>query len=72
VPLLVVDAELDPDTFRPESDRLAAERAKAGRPVQRVKLAGHSHLSELYAVNTGDESHTAPVLKFIQGIVDKP
>jgi acetyl esterase/lipase len=67
VPLLVVDAELDPDTFKPESDRLADERAKAGRPVTRVKLAGHSHISELYAVNTSDESHSAPVLKFVQG-----
>ena len=32
VPLLVVDAELDPDTFQPESDRLAQEREKAGTP----------------------------------------
>jgi acetyl esterase/lipase len=68
VPLLVVDAELDPDTFKPESDRLAAERAKAGTPVTRVKLQGHSHISETYAVNTADESHSAPVLKFIQDL----
>ena len=48
VPLLVADAELDPDTFKPESDRLAEERAKAGRPVTRVKLAGS--LAHLRAV----------------------
>jgi triacylglycerol lipase len=71
VPLLVVDAELDPDTFKPESDRLADERAKVGRPVTRVKLAGHSHISELYAVNTSDESHSAPVLKFVQDLSAK-
>ena len=71
VPLLVADAELDPDTFKPESDRLAEERAKAGTPVTRVKLAGHSHLSELYAVNTDDRSLSDPVLKFIQDLSAK-
>ncbi len=68
VPLLVTDAELDPDTFEPESDRLADERAKAGTPVTRVKLEGHSHISELYAVNSGDESLSGPVLKFVQDL----
>jgi triacylglycerol lipase len=71
LPLLVVDAELDPDTFKPESDRLAQEREKAGRPVTRVKLQGHSHISETYAVNTADESHSAPVLKFVQDLSGK-
>jgi triacylglycerol lipase len=66
VPLLVTDAELDPDTFKPDSNRLADERAKVGRPVTRVTLPGHSHISELYAVNTADESLSGPVLKFIQ------
>ena len=66
LPLLLADAELDPDTFKPESDRLAEARASAGNPVVRVKLPGHSHISELYAVNTADESLSGPVLKFIQ------
>jgi acetyl esterase/lipase len=66
VPLLVTDAELDPDTFRPESEKLAQVRAKAGKPVQRVHLADHSHLSELYAVNTSDVTLSGPVLEFIQ------
>ena len=66
VPLLVVDAELDPDTFKPESDKLADARAKARKPVQRLKLADHSHLSELYAVNTSDVTLSGPVLEFIR------
>ncbi|MEJ0039766.1 MAG: nuclear transport factor 2 family protein [Gammaproteobacteria bacterium] len=66
VPLLIADAELDPDTFKPESERLAAALAKAGKPATRVKLAGHSHISELYAVNTADDSLSGPVLKFIK------
>jgi hypothetical protein len=71
VPLLVTDAELDPDTFKPESDRLAEARATAGKPVTRVKLAGHSHISETYAVNTADDSLSGPVLKFIQDLSAK-
>ncbi len=71
VPLLVADAELDPDTFKPESDRLADARAKAGKPVTRVKLAGHSHISETYAVNTADDSLSGPVLKFVQDLSTK-
>jgi dipeptidyl aminopeptidase/acylaminoacyl peptidase len=66
VPLLVTDAELDPDTFKPESDKLAQARAKAGKPVQRVTLADHSHLSELYAVNTSDVTLSAPVQEFVR------
>jgi triacylglycerol lipase len=66
VPLLIVDTELDPDTFKPESDKLAEARAKTGKPVQRLKLADHSHLSEVYAVNTSDVTLSAPVLEFIR------
>jgi acetyl esterase/lipase len=68
VPLFVVDAGLDPETFRPESDRLAEARARAGRPVRRLHLPQHSHLSELYAVNTSDESHSRPVLEFVRSV----
>ena len=32
VPLLVADAELDPDMFKPETDKLVMARAKAGKP----------------------------------------
>jgi triacylglycerol lipase len=66
VPLLITDARLDPEVFRPESDKLAEARAKAGKPVQRLTLADHSHLSELYAVNTSDVTLSAPVLEFIR------
>ncbi len=37
-------------------------------PVTRVKLQGHSHLSERCAVNTDDRSLSDPVLKFIQDL----
>lgn len=68
VPLFVNDTELDPDTFREETDKLVAARAAAGKPVERVHLAGHSHISETYAVGTGDRSLALPVLRFVRGV----
>ncbi len=71
VPLLVTDAELDPDTFQTESNKLAAARAAAGKPVQRVHLDGHSHISETYAVGTADRSLSGPVLEFVRAVSAK-
>ena len=68
VPLLVNDAELDPDMFREETDKLVAARAAAGKPIERVHLEGHSHLSETYAVGTGDRSLSGPVLEFVRRV----
>jgi hypothetical protein len=35
--------------------------------VALLRLAGHSHISETYAVGTGDEFLSGPVLDFIHG-----
>jgi acetyl esterase/lipase len=66
-PLLLNDAELDPPNFGGESQRVAAGRAQAGRPVRYFQLKGHSHISETYAVGTSDETLSGPVLQFILG-----
>jgi acetyl esterase/lipase len=66
-PLLVTYAELDPDSFQSQTRGLLEARANEGRPVASVRLTGHSHISETYAVGTGDESLSGPVLDFIQG-----
>jgi triacylglycerol lipase len=65
-PLLVTDAELDPEMFQTESNKLAAERARVGKPVERVHLRGHSHISETYAVGTADRSLSDPVAEFVR------
>ncbi len=65
-PLLVTDAELDPSNFQEQADELTAARSKAGHPVERLHVPGHSHLSEAYAIGTADESVSGPVLKFIR------
>ncbi len=67
-PLLVTDAGLDPEMFQQQTDELAAALARAGRPVGRVHLPGHSHLSETFAVGTGDRSLSNPVLEFVRRI----
>jgi acetyl esterase/lipase len=72
VPLLVTDAELDPDMFRTETDKLVAARTAAGKPIERVHLAGHSHISETYAVGTGDRSLSIPVLEFVRRVSVAP
>ena len=65
IPLLVTDAELDPEMFQKQAEELTQRRSEIGRPILRVYLHGHSHLSEGYAVGTSDESLSGPVLEFI-------
>ena len=72
VPLFVTDAELDPDMFQEETAKLVAARAAAGRPVEHVHLMGHSHISETYAVGTGDRALSLPVLQFVRRVSGHP
>ncbi|HEY6453802.1 MAG TPA: hypothetical protein VIY90_00820 [Steroidobacteraceae bacterium] len=39
---------------------------KAGHPVERLHVPGHSHLSEAFAIGTADDSVSGPVLQFIR------
>ena len=66
VPLLVTDVELDPDNFQAQANELAKARRLAGHHDARLHVAGHSHLSEAYAIGTADDSVSAPVLRFIR------
>jgi hypothetical protein len=65
-PLLVTDAELDPENFQTQADELIRALKAAGHPAQKLLVQGHSHLSEAYAIGTADESVSGPVLKFIR------
>jgi acetyl esterase/lipase len=66
VPLLVTWAEYDRADFIADAKALTAARARAGRPVATLELAGHSHISEIFAVGTADTSLTQPILEFIR------
>jgi acetyl esterase/lipase len=66
VPLLVTWAEIDRPDFIADAHRLVHAFESAGRPLRKLLLPHHSHISELYAVGTADRSLSAPVLQFIQ------
>lgn len=65
VPLLVTWGELDRGDFIADGKALVAARNRAGKPVASLEVAGHSHISEIYAVGTADTSLSSPVLDFI-------
>ncbi len=67
-PLLVTNAELDPESFKPQTTMLVDALKKAGKPVTYLYLKGHNHLSELDAVNTSDHSLSGPVLSFVKTV----
>jgi acetyl esterase len=66
-PMLITFAELDLLQMQVQAAdlfvRLVTEHAC--KPQLRV-IRGHSHLTQTYAVNTGDESLSAPLLEFLR------
>jgi triacylglycerol lipase len=54
LPMLVIDAEIDPPEFIAQSKALNDALCAAGRCPTRVTLSGHSHMSEVYAINSKD------------------
>jgi hypothetical protein len=54
--------------FQDETAKLVAARAAAGKPLERVHLGGHSHISETYAIGTGDRSLSGPLLQFVRRV----
>lgn len=64
VPLMVAYGEIDPPPFIEQSKLLNEALCAQGRCPRLVYLPGHSHMSEVYAVNTDDRSLSGPVLEF--------
>jgi triacylglycerol lipase len=56
VPMLLAYAELDPPDFCAQSQQLHAALRHAAKPQSLYQLMGHSHMSELFAINTADTS----------------
>lgn len=65
-PIFLAHGTLDPERFVRHSERARAVLCAAGRCPTAVTLEGHSHMSEIYAIGTADESLTAPLLAFIR------
>lgn len=65
-PILITYAELDLPQMQVQAGELFARLVvEHGYQPQLAVIRGHNHLTQVYAVNTGDESLTAPVLKFL-------
>ena len=65
VSLMVAWGELDPPDFERQSGRLRDALCKERRCPRTVTLAGHSHMSEVYAINTRDTQLTGQILEFV-------
>jgi acetyl esterase/lipase len=66
LPLLVIDAEIDPPPFAVQSKLLNDALCAAGRCPERITLPGHSHMSEVYSINTADRQAIDAVTAFVK------
>jgi triacylglycerol lipase len=66
IPLMVVHAGLDPAVFIEQATLLNEALCRAQRCPRFLALPAHSHMSEVYAVNTRDTSLSAPLVEFIK------
>lgn len=67
VRLMVVYGTLDPAMFIEQAKLLGATLCRANRCSSLVALPKHSHMSEVYAINTPDRSLTDHILRFVTG-----
>jgi acetyl esterase len=66
-PLLITFAELDLLGMQVQAGELFAKLVtQHGYNPQLRVIRGHNHLTQVYAVNTGDESLSAPLLEFLR------
>jgi triacylglycerol lipase len=65
IPQLYAFAELDPDDFIKQAQQLGRSLRKSGRDQVIYELKEHSHMSEIFAINTRDHSFTDVLSKFI-------
>ena len=67
LPLMIAAAELDPPPFHRDFDLLKDAACKgAGGCPRATMLPQHSHMSEVYAINTGDERLMREILEFVK------
>ncbi len=66
VPMLFAVAQYDTPDFNKQADLLKDAFCKAGRCPRFVMLTGHSHMSEIYSVNTADTGLTQEILALVQ------
>lgn len=67
LPMLVSYAELDPSDFHEQAEQAQAALCSAGHCGPLLQLRGHSHMSEVYAINTPDTALTDAIRAFVFG-----
>jgi len=68
VPFMIVTAELDPDVMGRQFELLKDARCKSPKGCTRaLVLPQHSHMSEVYSINTADDRLTREILDFVRG-----
>lgn len=67
LPMLVAYAELDPSDFHEQAEQAQAALCGAGPCGPLLQLRGHSHMSEVYAINTPDTALTDAIRAFVFG-----
>jgi acetyl esterase/lipase len=67
IPLMIAAAELDPPAFTTQLELAKAEICKRASGCARtLVLPQHSHMSEVYAINTADDGLTSQILEFVK------
>jgi acetyl esterase/lipase len=66
VPMLFAVAQYDTPDFVQQAELLRQGFCRAGRCQRVVMLTNHSHMSEIYSVNTADTGLTSEMLAFIK------
>jgi acetyl esterase len=67
VPLLITYAELDPPQMQVQAGELfAALVTRHGFEPELLVVPGHNHLSQVYSINTGDESLSHAIGQFLR------
>lgn len=67
LPMMVAYAELDPSDFHEQAEQAQAALCGAGRCRPLLQLRGHSHMSEVYAINTADTALADAIRDFVSG-----
>ena len=66
VPMMLAYAELDPPDFHKQTGQLQAALCAQRRCPHTYRLLGHSHMSEVYSINTGDTALTDAIRAFVR------
>jgi acetyl esterase/lipase len=65
LPMMLAYAQLDPPDFQQQAEQVHAALCRAGNCPPLLKLIDHSHMSEVYSINTSDTSFTDALRAFV-------